>query len=205
MRIAAGISLITLLITSAAVVQAQQSPIQKGSIQIGGTADISHTEPDGGGAALTIIEAFPRFGYFVVKGVALSVNGRFRRASSEPQATIRDQTSTELGIGPGISYYIATPAPRLFPFVSARVLYNRTSTHAELVPSGTKIESRINTVVWLGSAGALIMLGKHVGLTSEAFYQRNKNKIRNGGDGSPEVSSDSDTYGIQWGIAAFLF
>ena len=206
MRIAAGISLITLLVTPASVAaQAQESPIQKGSIQIGGTADVSHTEPDGGGAALTIVEAFPRFGYFVVKGLALSANGRFRRASSEAQATVKDQSSTELGIGPGVSYYVATPVARLFPFVSARVLYNRTSTHAELVPSGTKIESRINTVVWLGSAGALFMLGKHVGLTTEAFYQRNKNKIRSGGGGAPEVSSDSNTYGIQWGIIAFLY
>lgn len=184
-------------------IQGQESPIQKGSVVVGGSADISHTEPVGGGSGLTIVEAFPRVGYFVVKGLALSVNGRFRRTSAEDQASVRDQTSTEWGIGPGISYYVATRFPRLFPFVSTRVLYNRTSTHAELLPAGTEIESRITTVVWLGSAGALFMLGKHVGLTSEAFFQRNNNNIRTGA--SAESESDSNTYGLQWGITAFIF
>lgn len=179
-----------------------ESPIQKGSIAIGGTADISRTEPEGSGSALTIIEAFPRFGYFVVKGLALSVNGRYRRASAEDQPTVKDQTSTEMGIGPGISYYVATRLPRLFPFVSARMLYNRSSNHAEILPAGPDVDSRITTVVWLGSVGALFMLGKHVGLTSEAFYQRNNNTIRNG---TAESTSDSNTYGVQWGISAFIF
>ena len=204
MRLAAKICLLTLVVAATgARMEAQGSPIQKGSIAIGGTADISYTEPVDGGAGLTIVEAFPRFGYFVAKGLALSLNGRFRRASSEAQATVKDQTSTEWGIGPGVSYYVATPVPRLFPFVSARVLYNRTTTHAELVPSGTEIESRITTDVWLGSLGALFMLGQHVGLTSEAFYQRNNNKIRSGQ--AAETESDSNTYGLQWGISAFIF
>ncbi len=184
-------------------IQGQESPIQKGSVVVGGTADISHTEPVGGGSGLTIVSAFPRVGYFVVNGLALSLNGRFRRTSAEDQANVRDQTSTEWGIGPGVSYYVATPFPRLFPFVSARVLYNKTSTHAELVPAGTVIESRITTVVWLGSVGALFMLGKHVGLTSEAFYQRNNNTVRTGA--SAESDSKSNTYGLQWGITAFIF
>ena len=138
----------------------------------------------------------------MAKGLALSVNGRFRRASSEAQATVKDQTSTEWGIGPGIPYYVATSVPRLFPFVSARVLYNRTTTHAELIPSGTVIESRITSGVWLGAVGALFMLGEHVGLTSELFYQRNNNKVRNG---ELEQECDSNTYGVQWGISAFIF
>ncbi|MEO8576328.1 MAG: hypothetical protein ABI556_06505 [Gemmatimonadales bacterium] len=86
MRIAARIFLITLLVTAADPgLQAQDSPIQKGSIQIGGTG----------------------------------MNGRFRRARA---------------FGNG---------------------------------------------------------------------DRNNNKIRNGTAG--EASSDSNTYGIQWGITAFIF
>ena len=203
MRPTARVCLMTLLFSApAARAQSPDSPIQKGSIAIGGTADISHTEPDGSGSALTIIQAFPRLGYFVVKGLALSANGRYRRVSAEDQAAVRDQTSTEWGIGPGVSYYVATRLPRLFPFVSTRVLYNRTSNHAEILPAGPEVDSRITTVVWLGSAGALFILGKHVGLTSEVFYQRNNNTIRNG---TAESTSDSNTYGIQWGISAFIF
>ena len=203
MRPAAIVYALMLLFPApAASAQGPESPIQKGSIAIGGTADISHTEPDGSGPALTIIQLFPRLGYFVAKGLALSANGRFRRASSEDQPNVKDQTSTELGIGPGVSYYVATRLPRLFPFVSTRVLYNRTTNHAELLPAGTDVDSRITTVVWLGSAGALFMLGEHVGLTSELFYQRNNNTIRNG---TAESTSDSNTYGVQWGISAFIF
>lgn len=191
------------LATTTANAQGGQSPIQQGSIQIGGTADISHTEPEGNGPGLTIIEAFPRVGYFVVKGLALSANVRYRRASAEDQTNVKDQTSTEWGLGPGVSYYVATPVPRLFPFVSGRLLYNRTSSHSEQLPSGAEIDSRIRTKVWLVSGGALYMLGEHVGLTSEAFHQWNRNKITSGSGAA--AKSNSTTYGIQWGITAFIF
>ncbi len=195
--------LLTLLAATAVRTEAQKSPIQKGSIQIGGTADISHTEPAGGGSTLTIAEAFPRAGYFVARGLAVSLNGRFRKTWADDQPNARNQGSTEWGVGPGISYYVSTRSPRLYPFISARALYNKSSSHAELIPSGTKVESGVTTRVWLGSLGALFMLADHVGLTSEAFYQRNDNTARI--SPSTEASSKSNTYGLQWGITAFIY
>lgn len=182
---------------------AQRSPIQKGSIQIGGTADVSHTEPDGNGSGLTIIEAFPRVGYFVVNGLSINLNLRLRRVTADDISSARDQRSTELGIGPGVSYYFRTPARRLFPFVSGRMLYNQAKTHLTLLPSETEVDTRTTSTVWLAGGGVLYMLGEHVGLTSELFYQWNRNKIKN--QSAPEISQKSKTYGIQWGVAAFIF
>lgn len=182
--------------------EAQQSPIQQGSIQIGGTADISRTDGGDDSPGLMLVEAFPKFGYFVVKGLAVTLNVRLRRAWAEDQPTVKDQSSSDAGIGPGVSYYVTTRYPRLFPFVSARTLYNRNSSHAELIPSGPVIETTVTSYVWLGSAGALYMLGEHVGLTSEAFYQRQNNNVRNN---TARAKSKSSSYGLQWGITAFIF
>lgn len=192
-----------LLAATARGAEGQKSPIQKGSVQIGGTADISRTEPAGGGSALTIVEAFPRAGYFVARGLALNLNGRLRKTWAEDQPSAKNQGSSEWGLGPGISYYVSTRSPKFYPFISGRALYNKSSSHAELIPSGTKVESGVTTKVWLGSVGALYMLADHVGLTSEAFYQRNDNTARN--SPSTEASSKSNTFGIQWGITAFIY
>ena len=196
--IIAGLSLALSLNASA-----QRSPIRKGSVQVAGTADISHTEPDGGGSGLTIIEAFPRVGYFVVKGLAISANVRLRRVTAEDIPTARDQKSTELGIGPGIHYYVATPVKRLFPFASGRMLYDRTKSHLTLLPSETSVNNRVTSRVWLVGAGVLYMLADHVGLTSEAFYQWNRNTVSN--EPAADFSQNSKTYGLQWGIAGFIF
>ena len=202
MRLQLEVCLIALLFASAEVkAQGQRSPIQRGSIQIGGTANISRTKASEGGSGLTIAEAFPRLGYFVVRGLAVSANLRFRKVWADDQPNARNQTSSEWGIGPGVSYYVSTRVPRLFPFVSARALYNRATTHADV--NSTAVDSRVSTELWLLSGGALYMLGEHVGLTSEAFYQRNHNNIRSGA--SAESTSSSKTYGMQWGISAFIF
>lgn len=88
MRLQLEVCLIALLFASAEVkAQGQRSPIQRGSIQIGGTADISRTKASEGGSGLTIAEAFPRLGYFVVRGLAVSANLRFRKVP--PAVSVR--------------------------------------------------------------------------------------------------------------------
>lgn len=202
MRLQLGACLIALIPVSTAVkAQAQKSPIQQGSIQVGGTADITRTKASGGGSGLTIAEAFPRFGYFVFRGLAVSANFRVRKVWADDQPNAENQTSTEWGVGPGLAYYTATGVPRLFPFVAARALYNRATSHADL--GAASVDTRVTTDLWLLSGGALYMLGEHVGLTSEVFYQRNHNKVRN--NPTAEFTSSSTTYGVQWGISAFIF
>lgn len=202
MRRQLGACLVALIsVPAAANAQAKKLPIQQGSIQIGGTADISRTRSSGGGSGLTIAEAFPRIGYFVAKGLAVSANFRVRKVWADDQPGATNQGSTEWGIGPGVAYYVQAGMPRLFPFLSGRALHNRATSHADV--GAASIDTRVTTDLWLLSGGALYMLGEHVGLTSEVFYQRNHNKVRN--NPTTEITSSSTTYGVQWGISAFIF
>ena len=123
--------LLTLLAATAFRTEAQKSPIQKGSIQIGGTADISHTEPAGGGSALTIAEAFPRAGYFVARGLAVSLNGRFRKTWADDQPNARNQGSTEWGVG----LAFLTTCPLALPDSIHSSPSVRSTTNPALTPS----------------------------------------------------------------------
>ena len=83
------------------------------------------------------------------------------------------------------------------------MLYDRTKSHLTLLPSETSVNNRVTSRVWLVGAGVLYMLADHVGLTSEAFYQWNRNTVSN--EPAADFSQNSKTYGLQWGIAGFIF
>jgi hypothetical protein len=192
-------------VATPATSKAQQSPIQQGSIQIAGTADVTHTRDIGNDFGWTSVELLPRVGYFVVRGLSVSGNFRFRRIWFDDQEGIRDQRAVDLGFGPGLTYYVATRSPRLYPFVSARTLFTRGSSHSTVTrPTGDqRVDSRVTNNVWLLSGGALFMVAKHVGISGELFYQHENFTSRY--EPSPESGNSSETYGLHWGISAFIF
>ena len=185
--------------------RAQQLPIQKGSIQVAGTASLTHERDIGNDVGWTSLELSPRVGYFVARGLAVNWNLHFRRTWFADEPTITNQRSLEWGIGPGLTYYFSTRARHLFPFVSARTLFTRSSIHATVTNAGREelTSGRSTNNVWLVSAGALYMVGTHVGVTSELFYQHEYFTARYGI--SPGSGNSSEMYGLQWGIAAFIF
>jgi hypothetical protein len=192
-------------VATPATIRAQQSPIQLGSIQVAGTADFTHTRDIGNDNGWTAVELLPRVGYFVVRGLSVSGNLRFRRVWYDNQETIKDQRFVEWGFGPGLTYYVATRSPRLFPFVSARTLFTRGSSHATLTSQlgAQRVDSRVTNNVWLLSGGALFMVARHVGISGELFYQHENFTARY--EPSPESGNSSETYGLHWGISAFIF
>jgi hypothetical protein len=190
---------------TASISHGQQSPIQKGSIQVAGTADVTHTRDIGNDFGWTSVELLPRVGYFVVRGLAVSANLRFQRVWYDDNETITDQRAVNWGIGPGVTYYVATRSPRLFPFVSARTLFTRGSSHTTVTgPTGERrVDSRVTNNVWLLSGGALFMVAKHVGISGELFYQHENFTARY--DPNPANGNSSETYGLHWGIVAFIY
>src|SRR2546423_8629052 len=60
--------------TFANVARAQQSPVQKGSIQVSGTASLTHERDIGNDVGWTSLELSPRVGYFVARGLAINWN-----------------------------------------------------------------------------------------------------------------------------------
>jgi hypothetical protein len=185
--------------------RAQQSPIQKGSVQIGGTASFAHERDIGNDFGWTSLELAPRVGYFIARGLAVSGNLRFQRIWYDDQETIKDQRALTWGIGPGLTYYVPTRFHRLYPFASARTLFLRGSSHSRITSANTPgvSSSRSTNDVWLLSAGALYMVGNHVGITSELFYQHEYFTARYGPE--PTTANSSEMYGLQWGITAFVF
>ena len=205
-----AISLAGFLFAIPNTLSAQDSPVQRGSIQLGGTAAFTRARDIGNDNGWVTLELQPRLGYFVVKGLAVSANLRYRVIWNDDQATVRDQRFTDWGIGPGLTYFFATKSPRVFPFISGRTLFVRSFHTADLysspgdeTPSVPDNETRTRTRNWQGSAGIMYMAVKHVGLTGEIFYQRSKVTV--GVDTPNESANEAELYGVQWGIAAFVF
>ncbi|HEX5386421.1 MAG TPA: hypothetical protein VFW66_06990 [Gemmatimonadales bacterium] len=166
---------------------AQYSPVHRGSIQLAGTAQLSHFRDIGNDFSSSVIELAPRLGYFVAPGLALNANLQFRHDASEVAA------ATQWGVGPGLTYYVSGLSRRVYPFVSGRTLF--TWSHA-WDGSGVVLDRR-NSTSWLVSSGALVLLAEHVGLTAELYYQHDRFTVE------PSTNSD-EQYGLQWGFAIFV-
>ena len=189
---------------------AQDSPVERGSIQVGGTAAFTRSRDIGNDIGWATLDLMPRVGYFVVKGLAVSANLRYRVIWNDDQATVRDQRFTDWGVGPGLTYFFTTKSRRVFPFISGRTLFVRSFHTADLyaspqdeTPSVPDNETRTRTSNWQASAGIMYMVVKHVGITGEVFYQRSRVTV--GVDKPQESTNEAELYGLQWGIAAFVF
>ena len=168
-------------------VAAQYSPVHAGSIQLAGTAQVTHFRDIGNDFGDTIIELAPRVGYFVVRGLVVSANLSFRHDANETGS------GTSWGIGPGMTYYVSGLSRRVYPFVSGRTLF--TWSHAS--DANGMIVDRRSSTSWLVSTGALVLLARHVGLTGELFYQHDRFTVE------PSTNT-AESYGLQWGFAVFV-
>jgi hypothetical protein len=192
--------------TAQRVQSPRPSPIQKGSIQIGGTASLVHEHDVGNGDDFdwTLLQVFPRVGYFVARGLEVNANLRYQKGWA------KYNNSTEWGVGPGLTYYIATRSRRIFPFVSARTLFVHSKSRSDerliTQPIPTTLpasEFKSYQRDLLGSAGLLYMLAKQVGISGELFYQREY--VTDRFDNGQHDGNSFDLYGAQWGVAVFLF
>lgn len=188
----------------------RESPVRRGSIQIGGTAAFTHSRDIANDYGWTTLELMPRAGYFVARGLAVSLNLRQRHVWYDDQPTVRDQTFRDWGIGPGLTYFASTKFPRVFPFVAARTLFSRSLNQADIYespqsqePSIDDREARASSRNWQLAAGVMYMVVKHVGISGEAFYQRTRATVQP--DTPEEASNTAELYGLQWGLAAFIF
>lgn len=170
--------------------EAQHRPIERGSLQLAGTAQLVHSHDIGNDQGATIFEVAPRVGFFVVPGLAVNANLRFARISGDGPAT------TGWGLGPGLTYYIGGLSSRIYPFVSGRTLFTWQRTPS---PGGDP-DVKFRTTSWLVSGGALFLVAEQVGITSELFYQRDRFTFE---FGSASTNS-AELYGVQWGVAVFV-
>ena len=188
----------------------RESPVGRGSIQVGGTASLTHARDLGTDFEWTTLDVMPRAGYFVARGLAVNLNLRHRRIWNEDRATVRDETFSEWAAGPGLTYFVTTRFPRVFPFVAGRTMFSRAVNTADIYsspqspdPAIDDREAKTRSRILQVSAGLMYMIGSHVGITGESFYQRTR--VTLAPDTPDESSNSAELFGVQWGFAIFIF
>ncbi len=176
----------TFTLLAAPVLQAQSHATDKGSIAVGGSASFSSNKAPGGSDRTTVLDLRPSLQYFLAPGVALGGQLTLGRASSD------NTTSTTIGIGPLVSYYFGRISTSVVPFVSAEFSVAQNSFDSSI--GGEDITS---TGI-MGAAGLLLLLSNSVGVNAQLYY-RHLNLSNDIAD------VDGNSYGLAFGIAAFVF
>lgn len=183
---------LTLAALPAAAFAQPASPIDKGSVRLGGT--ISFTSQggdlyeDGDGDRASTVLLNPSLGFFVSPGLSLGGEVLVQRQSQG------DFSVTSLGIGPELAYFFGGPGSSAYPFVAVAALYTNTTIDEpgdDFSFGGFGVQL---------SGGATFMVARNVGLTAGAFYFT-ESLSADGQDGS--VSGN--TFGIEGGVTAFIF
>lgn len=170
--------------TSLSVSYAQNSPVDQGSVLVGGDASLTSTAADSDAASDDRTTQFvlnPTSQYFIIPGVAVGGDVLFGYAS-DGNASV-----TRYGIGPAATYFFGRGDERsIYPFLSGSVGVIRVRDN-NLDTSGTQTSYR-------GAGGVLFMLTRSVGITGELFVQRT--------DGN---QLQTNTFGLAFGVSAFVF
>jgi len=198
MRRATPVALVLILAGSEL---ASQTSVEPGTLLVGGRARFSRLYDAGNDLHEIGFELAPDVGVFIWRGVAVSMNARLGWSRREDTSS-----ATKWGVGPGISYYLARPGWRVYPYAELATLWLKTN----FSPIGDEpvFRSQENREwTWVGSLGAVLLLARNVGLSGEAYYSRYRveaTQIRP--DGSRIfLANRSEEYGLRFGIRVFLF
>jgi len=171
-----------------AAVAAQEYPVDRGSMVLGGSVSWSSAGGDlyegGDGDRLNTLLLNPEIMYFIAPGLAIGGELYVQRASQG------DADVTTIAVGPAISYYFGGPTSSVYPFLSAMVGY------ADMGAGGFDASG----LAFGATGGAAFMLSNSVALTGGLTYQLQKLSVD-----EIDESVDGDTFALQFGIQAFLF
>ena len=189
MRVRAGFAIAAALLITAAQADAQEYALDRGSLQISGSASLTSTDNDNSGddGRVTVASVLPGLHYFVAEGLGVGGDLIFSYTSSGD-----DFSTRSIGIGPSVSYYFGGSESRVHPYLSARAAIASMTFDS---PGGELEGSRRSGTV---AGGILAMLSSSVGVTTELFYLLEKFE-------SQGQEADSNTFGLAVGIAAFVF
>lgn len=179
---------------------AQRLPLDRGTVQIGGTVGFARLGGDlqenADGSRTSAIVLDPRFGYFLADRLAIGTTLAYENTSSNVTE------SSILTIGPNVSYYFARSSRSYVPFVTALVGYSRASTdfaaREDLETPAFRV--RASGVALGAGLGLLYMVSPSVGVTGEGFVQA----AFYGSDAGVE-SPTANRFGLRFGATVFLF
>ena len=150
------ISLVVLLFHSFAF--SQDFAVDKGSILFAGMATFSTSGGDlyenADGDRLMNMSIEPSVSYFVIQNVGVGLKASYNSASQG------DYSSTALGAGPSLAYFLGDAESNMFPYLGAGFLY-LTATEDDYTLSGTNIAINV---------GVLVPVRKNLGIMIDAGY-----------------------------------
>jgi hypothetical protein len=158
--------------------------VDKGSMLVGGSAgftSIGGDAIDEDGDRVSVFVINPDLLFFVSPHVALG------GAVSVVSVSFGGESNTTFGIGPTVGYYFGNENSKTYPFIKGRFIY--TNDADDFSETDFQFEG-----------GAAFMIAKNVALTGSAFYLIQSFKP----EGADE-SISGNTFGIQFGIEAFVF
>lgn len=162
---------------------AQNSPVDQGSVLIGGNASLTSTAIDSdvttdGRTTQFILN--PTSQYLIIPGVAVGGDVLFGYASDD------NASVTRYGIGPAVTYFFGRGERSIYPFLSGSVGIIRAR--------GANLDASRTQTSYRGAGGVLLKLTRSVGITGEFFVQQTD-------DGRLRTS----TFGLAFGVSAFVF
>lgn len=178
---------------------AAQTPVTTGVWLVGGNARVVGFRDLGNDAGERGAEISPQIGYFIMTGLAVSANAIASWSSRD-----RSGSNRQLGVGPGVSYFVSGISDRLFPYAAIRTLRTwskfRSSSDAPLPVAVDGVQW-----TWTAAAGAALFLARNAAVTGELFYSRfSVADVVN--DGEPvDQRNSSKLFGLQFGFRIFAY
>jgi len=200
------ILVVGLLFLAATLSNAQDNPTDAGVYGLDGSLSFRSQGGDlyaAEGDRQTTFSLQPTGFYFLQPNVAVGGQLRLSRSSQDVA------TSTTLGLGPSVTYYLGKPDAEVLPFVGANLLLLRQRATVDLgtvdIGFGEPVDLGEEEITLTGAAfdlnaGFTYMLARNVGVTTAAFFLYE----RLGGDDVPDAQT-GNTVGVQVGITAFIF
>jgi hypothetical protein len=189
------------MLVFAGIAFAQDSPIDKGSYQLGGGISFSNSGGDfyenADGDALTMFEFDPFFNYFITNGLAIGANLDFSNASRG------DYKQSGFGIGPQVRYYFnvgqkTETKGSIFPYVGGAFSYASVTSNTGS-PGALDVKVTGTEIAFFG--GATYMLNGTVGIFGQLEYDMHSFKVTEPVEGE---SVDGTVFGFFTGFTFFL-
>jgi hypothetical protein len=179
---------------SAAHAQAATSPIGTGAWIVSGSAGWTHNDPDVQTAGTTMFLS-PSALYFFRPRWAIGGSVDLGYSHSGIYKT------KSLGVGPEVRFYPADLTDKTLPYLRASV---RPSWLQAEVGSGRSSTRDLQSDF---AVGLTRLLATHVGLSGELFYTHLASHFGDSGGagGPPNPDITTDSYGLRFGITAFVF
>jgi hypothetical protein len=184
--------LFILALATPAAAQTAGGPTDRGSWVLGGTASLSRTETDG--RESTGISLAPSILRFVANNLA--VGGEIGLGYTDT-----DGGSTQSWrVGPAARLYFGESSAKVLKYVGAAILFGGTSTELD-----EPLETEADASLWSleGVAGLTFMLSRQVGISGEFFFDRRESTISS--SLTSDIESKATSYGLRFGLAAFIF